>query len=461
MKININNKLIYIVLIAFLIRLVNLDQSLWLDEAINTLAVKNNNLFDLITKYSLYDFHPPLYHVILYFWTKIFGYPEIAVRIPSLIFSLLSVLVVYKIGSEFFSKKIGLTASLLLALSPLGIYYSQEARMYSLTMFLGTVSFYYFLSLLNKKFNLLRLVLFSLFLILGFYSDYLFWIYGLFLIFYLYKKSSVEKIWIALAASLIFLFLSPWLKYFLSQLSAGVSQVKEAPLWGKVVGEASIKNLLLVPIKFSIGRISFYNKSLYSFFVGSLLLLETFSVYLGIKKLKNKTNPFLYSLIVPIVIAFIISFFIPVFSYFRFLFLLPIFYFLISFALTNNNFGKFLISLIVIFQAISLAIFLINPRFHRENWKDAGLFIENNAKQNSVSLLVNIAQGAPYHYYVKTVPLIDENKLNEGYDKIFFIRYAQPIFDSKELVLKKIEGLGYLKNQEKDFNGVTVWEYKK
>lgn len=461
MKTNINKNLLYILITALLLRLINLNQSLWLDEAINVLAVKNYNLADLITKYSLYDFHPPLYHIILYFWSKIFGFSEIAVRFPSIITTMICIIVVYKIGSEFFSKKIGLAASLLLALSPLSIYYSQEARMYSLTMLLASISFYFFLCLLNKKFNLLRLVFFTFFLILGFYSDYLFWIFGIFLILYLYKKSSVEKIWLFLSLSLIFLFISPWLKFFLNQLLAGFSQAKSTPLWGKVVGSFSLKNLILVPVKFSIGRISFYNKTIYALFTGSLIALESLAILLGVRKLKEKIFPFLSPFLIPILIAFTISFFIPVFSYFRFLFLLPIFYLLISFGLSNATFGRMIVSLVFIFEIVSSSIYFINPRFHRENWKEAVRFIEENSKENSASLLVNIAQGAPYKYYTNSVPLIDEKNLNNSYDKIFFIRYAQPIFDPKEEVLKKIEDLGYKKNQEKDFNGVTIWEYKR
>lgn len=456
-----HKNLLSILFIAFIIRLINLSQSLWLDEAINVLAVKNNNLVDLVTKYSLYDFHPPLYHIILYFWTKIFGYSEIAVRFPSILTTMICIMIVYKIGSEFFSKKIGLTASLLLALSPLSIYYSQEARMYSLTMLFASASFYFFLCLLNKKFSLMRLIIFTLLLALGFYSDYIFWIFGIFLIFYLYKKSSVEKVWLYLILSLVFLFISPWLKFFISQLTAGVSQAKSTPLWSKVVGEASLKNLLLVPVKFSLGRISFYNKTIYTLFTGSLIVLESLAILLGFRKLKEKTFPFLFPLVITILIAFAISLFVPIFSYFRFLFLLPLFYLLISFCVSNAAFGRVLIFLILIFEIISASIYFINPRFHRENWKEVIKFIEENSKGNSTSLLVNIAQGAPYNYYAKTVPLIDEKNLNNSYDKIFFIRYSQPIFDPNEEVLKKIESQGYKKNLEKDFNGVTIWEYKR
>ena len=75
-----------ILLLGLILRTVSLNQSLWLDEAINTLAVRDYSLIDLVAQYAKADFHPPGWFIILWFWTKLFGYSEIAVRIPSIIF---------------------------------------------------------------------------------------------------------------------------------------------------------------------------------------------------------------------------------------------------------------------------------------------------------------------------------------------------------------------------------------
>ena len=40
------------------------------------------------------------------------------------------------------------------------------------------------------------------------------------------------------------------------------------------------------------------------------------------------------------------------------------------------------------------------------------------------------------------------------------MRYVQPIFDPQDNLRKKVEE-SYKKTREKDFNGVTVWEYEK
>ncbi|NCN22390.1 glycosyltransferase family 39 protein, partial [Candidatus Falkowbacteria bacterium] len=81
------NKIIFFVfLLAFLIRLIGINQSLWLDEATTARVVQQYNYQEIITKFSPNDFHPPLYYLFMKFWTNIFGYSEVALRFPSIIF---------------------------------------------------------------------------------------------------------------------------------------------------------------------------------------------------------------------------------------------------------------------------------------------------------------------------------------------------------------------------------------
>src|SRR3989304_9460645 len=98
--------MITLILIAGLIRrFFKLDQSLWLDEAINITFVKNLNLHSLVFEYSIGDFHPPLYHIIMRGWVLLFGTSEITVRLPSVILGLATIYVVYLIGRKLFEEK--------------------------------------------------------------------------------------------------------------------------------------------------------------------------------------------------------------------------------------------------------------------------------------------------------------------------------------------------------------------
>jgi len=177
-------KLILLFLFSFLIRLISLNQSLWLDEGVTAKVVKTFDFLSIVKKFSPFDFHPPLYYLFLKFWTNIFGYLEISLRFPSIIFSLLSGFVVYKIGSLLADKKLGFWAALFFLFNPLIVYYSQEARMYMMTTFFVILGFYFFIKTQKKlqsqnsrgkSQNLIfenNFLLMNLFLILSFFTFY-------------------------------------------------------------------------------------------------------------------------------------------------------------------------------------------------------------------------------------------------------------------------------------------------
>src|SRR3989338_11407589 len=91
-------KILLLFFSAFLIRLISLDQSLWLDEATTARVVRQYNFTEIISKFSPSDFHPPLYYLFMKIWTNVFDYSEIALRLPSVVFSLLTGYLVLKIA---------------------------------------------------------------------------------------------------------------------------------------------------------------------------------------------------------------------------------------------------------------------------------------------------------------------------------------------------------------------------
>ena len=83
-------KKIYLVLLfSLVIRLVAINQSMWLDEAISANVAKMTML-DIINSFSFADFHPPSYYLFLNFWTSLFGNGVIMMRLSSVLFSLIT-----------------------------------------------------------------------------------------------------------------------------------------------------------------------------------------------------------------------------------------------------------------------------------------------------------------------------------------------------------------------------------
>lgn len=124
-----------VVSLACIARLYQVTQPvLWLDEAYSvTLAAMP---LEQIIWHTARDVHPPLYYLLLHYWMQAFGDSVLAVRGMSVLFGCLSVIVAIRMASLLADRKVALISGLLLALLPVAVRYSQEARMYALTGFL-------------------------------------------------------------------------------------------------------------------------------------------------------------------------------------------------------------------------------------------------------------------------------------------------------------------------------------
>lgn len=143
--------LLAVLLVGGAVRVYHLSwASLWFDEAFSV-RVSSMSFAGMMQEILHTDFNPPLHFIILHFWMKVFGSSEASIRFVSLIFGVAALFMMYQMGKYLFNREIGIVSALLLALSRPNIYYSQEARGYSLMLFLTLVSFYFFLQLRDRK----------------------------------------------------------------------------------------------------------------------------------------------------------------------------------------------------------------------------------------------------------------------------------------------------------------------
>lgn len=453
-----------ILLLAFFLRLVTLNQSLWLDEAINVLAAKNLSWFDFVAKYPIGDFHPPGYFALLWPWTRIFGFSEIAVRMPSVIFGVGTVYFTYLLGGRIFEKKVALLAALFLAVGPLHVFYSQEARMYSLAAFSVALSFHFFLELIkNKKWSAFGFVM-SMVLVL--YSDYVayFIIPAQIAFVFSYKRELIKK-YISLVG-ISALFLLPWLPVFLQQFSIGKSASELSPGWKAVVGGVELKSLALIWVKTLVGRISFTDKALYAGVLGGLSILWGLGVVRGLH-----IRLLSFWILFPVLFAWGVSFFVPVLSYFRMVFILPAFYLLAAFGFSRlpKNVFKISVLLGVLSSITFLSIYYTNPKFQREDWRGAVKFMENKIDDGSVVLFESNTLFSPYMFYTQSyknvsaglsrIPArsVDDVRLEtilNGKNQAFLFEYLVEITDPGRFLEKELENKGFKKSQVYDFSGV-------
>ena len=458
--------IILILLLGLVLRLIRIDQSFWLDEA--SQAIMSSQSLSSIWFGREGDFHPPLSYIFSHFFLTA-SHNDIWLRMLPILFGIGSIYFLYIIGQKLFNKRIALVGATLLAISPYHIYYSQEFRMYSQAVFFGLLTFNFFIDYLEKN-SFRNVCLFALSGGMLIYTHY----FGMFLLisifFYELFFEKAKTLNLVKAFLLILVLYIPWIPQFILQLKSGVVADQILPGWSNILNIPFLKAIPLTFLKFSIGRIDFESNFLY--YIVALVVLSLFftPIIYCIKKYKGHSVKFLLNwLFLPITLAVAVSFFIPLFQPFRLLFVLPAYYLLIAFGLSQT--GKYknvLIAVIVVVSLISLGIYYTTPRFLREDWKGAVNYINQNVKEGELVVFVWPQPFPPYDWYkgnentlrlVDRLPVKEEDvklKLNgiKNTSKIYLFEYLQDLSDPKRTTQKEIIRLGFKEGEKNDFNGV-------
>jgi mannosyltransferase len=134
-----------ILLLALSLRLYQLGhENFWIDE-INQVKVASQSIIDIILNYHPQAEHgkfeqAPLSLLITHFFLSP-GDMEWAARLPSAIFGTLGVLALFLFSRQLYPSSVALLAALFLAISPLHLWYSQEARWYAPWSLITTLSY--------------------------------------------------------------------------------------------------------------------------------------------------------------------------------------------------------------------------------------------------------------------------------------------------------------------------------
>ena len=203
-----------IIILGFLLRVYHLGgQSLWYDE-ISTASRISHTLYKTVKNIAHFSPFPPLYYIVMNLWVRVFGNGEFALRFPSLIFSVLSIIFIFKLSQELFNKKVAFISAFLLSISPYSINFAQEAKMYAMLWFFNIASFLFFYRFC-KDYKFSNLALYVMSTILAIYTMYIGFIFIVIqnIFYFIFSAKKNLKEWL-LGQVLIAILYTPWIYKF-------------------------------------------------------------------------------------------------------------------------------------------------------------------------------------------------------------------------------------------------------
>jgi uncharacterized membrane protein len=229
--------LLLILCLGSFLRFYNLGGPSCFNDELETLRIASYpSVNEMMNEVINTDVHPPAYQLLMYFVVHHIGKSEFWIRFPSVIFGILAILMIYILGKYIYSAKEGLISAAICSVLWAPLYFSQEARVYSMLFFFSMITTFYWLKILNSfgensKPKTYWIVLYILSAICIVYMQYL----GLLLIILQgisslivlikSRKSFLNMLMIFVIIAISYL---PWLPYAIKQISIGVEWIDRA-----------------------------------------------------------------------------------------------------------------------------------------------------------------------------------------------------------------------------------------
>ncbi len=157
--------MIMLIIIATYLRIEGVNEYHYSEDELLHVGISGGKSLKQVLQFSLYEAHPPLGHIIRYYWMKISD--EIwFVRSLSLLFGIALIPLYYRIGKLLGGEFAGMCCAALIAFSYGCIIQSYVARNYTILLFLLSAGLYYYLCWsISHSFR--SLLLYTAFAILG------------------------------------------------------------------------------------------------------------------------------------------------------------------------------------------------------------------------------------------------------------------------------------------------------
>jgi uncharacterized membrane protein len=383
-----------IILAGLFLRLFRLSfQGIWFDEA-NTWLVASRGVLEL-WKDQVLNFYPPPYFNFMHYWIKIMGREAFALRLPSAIFGVLSIPLVYFVGKKMFDKRTALISSLLLAFSSPHIYYSQEARVYVILAAAALLSGFCFFRMLSKENNKTSAIYIISTLFCLYLHNYAIFIW-LTQLLYLFFKGQLKKFRMLMAQMIILFLYFPRIIVFSQQIFMDMDAYIMKPHLSDLL--RTLAHLVIMsrnmPVFPLIALIVILN-----------IILFVFLYLFAARKIKEARAKFSFSLcswhiIVPIGASFLLSFIKPIYDPGRYDFLVYLFVILVigkGIASLNKKMWRGIVITVILSSSL-LCLYDYYYIYRKSNNIVLNDFIKREVASDDVMVFTNLAV-LTYHYY--------------------------------------------------------------
>ena len=380
-----------LIVIGSVLRLYNLGFiSFWLDEAATDVFTQQSisTYWQLVS--NLGEVHPPLFYLV----EKIilpFGTSEFLYRLFPAIFGIATIPLFYIIGKKMFGSPVGIIMAILITFSPFHVIYSQDARMYTMLLFLTGIALIFYLYAIHSN-NIKYWIAFGLVSALAIWTHFIAFIFIgaliIYSIFHLIKGKKSPKN-LLLSIIVITIFISPLI---LIMKGLFTNRIASDPTWG------------LKGIDFIGMSLALY----FGIFWLPTLILAILFCFGAAWLFKNEREKFYFLLSIPVIslgVGLVLSYRMPMNPRYL-IFLLPFLYAVVASAalpiLQRINEKRVIIIFLVLIIGIwaqPLYTYYNNTPNINGDWRSASVFIKNTAKANDIIIVMPDYNQIPFNYY--------------------------------------------------------------
>jgi mannosyltransferase len=382
--------LIIFIIVGVILRFYNLGyNSLWLDEA-STYEFAKGSFTDIWFITANGEFNPPLFHWIEHIMLT-FGNSEFILRFVPAVCGVLVIPVIYQVGKEFIDRNVGIILAAAFSLSPFLIFYSQEARAYSMMLLMVALTMMFCLrGLRNGKMG--NWVMFAVCAAIAYWTHFYAMVFIAGLVLYmiiLFLPKIKENYKILIGTIGLFGIICAPILYLTFQLFA--KRTAAAPTYG-------IQGLEVIVQTFS--QVSgFSGTSMFIF--GLLFVLGITHLYLFDKK---KSLFLILMTVLIFIISLVLSYMLPMIP--KYLIFLTIIFFMgiafsykILYMLSGSKWSVYGIIGIILLVNASFYIPYYTT-YSKDNWKGLAVDLVNATNPGDIIVLLPgyIAQPLDYYY---------------------------------------------------------------